>query len=49
MGDDGTCQMNGIGTVHIKMFDGMVRDLTEMRYVLQMKDIISVGAVSQRD
>ena len=26
MRDDGACQMNGIDTVRIKMFDGMVRD-----------------------
>ena len=26
MGDDRQCNMTGIGTVHIKMFNGMVRD-----------------------
>ena len=49
MGDDGACQMNGTGTVRIKMFDGVVRDLIEVRYVPQMKkNIISVGAWSQK-
>jgi len=41
--------MNGIGTIHIKMFDGVVRDLTEVRYVPQMKkNIISIGAVESK-
>jgi len=36
----------GIGTVRIKMFDGVVRDLKDVRYVPQMnKNIISVGAL----
>ena len=46
MGDDEACQMNGIVTVHIKMFDGVARDLTEMRYVPQMKK--KVGAVESK-
>ena len=33
MGNDHTCQMVGIGTVRMKMFDGVVRELTEVRYV----------------
>ena len=49
MGDDEACQMNGIGTICIKMFDGVVRDLTEVRYVPQMKkNIISVGVVESK-
>ena len=43
MRNDNACQMVGIGTVQIKMFDGVVRDLTDVRYVPQMKNIISVG------
>jgi len=35
--------MKGIGTVQIKMFDGMVRELKEVRYVPQLKrNLISV-------
>jgi len=46
MGDDRPCNMKGIGTVHINMFDGMVRELTEVRYVPQLKkNLISVGAL----
>jgi len=49
MGNDDAWQMAGIGTVHIKIFDGVVRDLTDMRYVPQMKkSIISVGVVESK-
>ena len=38
--------MKGIGTVHIKIFDGMVRELKEVRCVLQLKrNLISVDAL----
>ena len=38
--------INGIGTVCIKMFNGMVRELKEVRYVPQLKrNLISVGAL----
>jgi len=41
--------MKGIDIVRIKMFDGVVRDLTELRYVPQMKkNIISVGAMESK-
>ena len=44
MADDRPCNMDGIGTVLIKMFDGMVRKLKEVRYVPQLKKFfISVG------
>jgi len=46
MGDDRPCNMKGIRTVHINMFDGMVRELKEVRYVPQLKrNLISVGAL----
>ena len=36
--------MKGIGTVLIKMLDGMVQELRELRYVPQLKrNLISVG------
>jgi len=37
MGDDSTCSMNGVGKVLIKMFDRMVREMKDVRYVPQMK------------
>jgi len=46
MGDDRPCNIKGIGTVQIKMFDGMIRELKEVRYVPQFKrNIISVGTL----
>jgi len=46
MGDDRLCNMEGISTIQIKMFDGMVRELKEMRYVPQLKrNLISAGTL----
>jgi len=46
MENDAACQMVGIGIVQIKMFNGMVRDLMDVRYFSHMKkNIISVGPV----
>ena len=44
MGDDPTCQMIGKGIVHVRMYDGTLRELKEVRYIPSMtKNIISVG------
>ena len=44
--DDHPCNIEGIGTVQIKMFDGMVRELQEVRYVPQVKkNLILFGAL----
>ena len=46
MGDDHSCNVEGMGTVRIKMFDEIVRELKEVRYVPQLKrNLISVGAL----
>ena len=46
MGDDHPCNVEGIGTVCIKMFDGIVRELKKVRYVPKLKrNLISVGAL----
>ena len=46
MGDFRPCNMKGISTVHIKMFDRMVQELKEVKYVPQLKkNFISVGAL----
>ena len=37
MGDDHPCIMEGVGKIQIKMFDGMIRELKEVRYVPQLK------------
>jgi len=47
MSDDRPCNMKGIGTVHIKMIDGMVQELKEVGYIPQLKkNLISVGIVT---
>jgi len=49
MGDDSIYNMDGVDTILIKMFDGMVRELKDVRYVPQMKkNLISIRA-SGRD
>ena len=49
MGNDTACQMIGIGTIQIKMSDGVLRNLTDVRYIPQIKKkIISVGAVESK-
>jgi len=45
MGDDHPCNIKGISTILIKIFDGLVQELKEVRYVPQLKNnLISVGA-----
>ena len=41
MGDDCTCNMKEIDAVLVKMFDEMVRKLKEVRYVPQLRKILS--------
>jgi len=41
MGDDHPCNVEGIGTICIKMFDEIVRELKEVRYVPQLKKNLS--------
>jgi len=46
MGDDHTCRLVSRGTVRIRMYDGTLRELKEVRYILSItKNIISVGAL----
>ena len=46
MGYDHPYKVEGIGTVHIKMFDGTARELKAVRYVPQLKrNLISVGTL----
>ena len=41
--------MNRVGTVLIKMFDGMVRELKDIRYVFQIKkNLISVETLEEQ-
>ena len=46
MSDDRPCNTEGIGTVCIKMFEGMVWELKEMRHIPQLKmNLFSVDAL----
>ena len=46
MGNDATCLIIGIDTVKIKMFDGIVRVLSNVRHVPDLrKNLISLGAL----
>ncbi|XP_024026147.1 uncharacterized protein LOC112092973 [Morus notabilis] len=43
MGDSHTCQVEGLGTIAIKMFDGIVRIFKDVRYVPSLaKNLISL-------
>ena len=46
MDDDRPCHMERICTILVKMFDGMVRELMDLRYVPQLKrNLISVSTL----
>ncbi|WVZ74347.1 hypothetical protein U9M48_022542 [Paspalum notatum var. saurae] len=46
MGDDRPCQIVGIGSVQIKMHDGIVRTLTDVRHIPDMtKNLISLSTL----
>ena len=47
MADGHACQILGIGTINIKMFDGRIRELTGVRYVPALrKNLISLGVLA---
>lgn len=49
MGNDHACQVMGIGTVRIKMFDGIVRTLTDVRHIPEMKkNLISLSTLDKK-
>ena len=46
LGDDRPYNMEGVCMVHIQIFDGMVRELKDVRYVPHLKmNIISIGTL----
>jgi Pol polyprotein len=46
MGNNASCKVMGIGFVRVKMFDGILRTLRNVRHVLDMKkNLISLGAL----
>ncbi|KAH9668753.1 retrovirus-related pol polyprotein from transposon TNT 1-94-like protein [Citrus sinensis] len=49
MGNNQPCRTMRIGTIQLKMFDGMVRELKEVRFVPEIKkNLISVGALEAK-
>ena len=41
-----TCHIEGIGIMHIKLLDGMIRKLKDVRYVPQLqKNLILIGVL----
>ena len=48
MGNNSMCKVVGIGTVSLRMFDGVVRELTQVRFVPKLKrNLISIGMLDQ--
>lgn len=48
MANNVVCKSLGIGTIKIKMFDGMIRTITDVRYVPSMtKSLISLGQLAK--
>ncbi|KAL6311694.1 hypothetical protein AAG906_006513 [Vitis piasezkii] len=46
MGNDASCKVFGIGNIRIKMFDGVVRTLCDVRHVPDLrKNLISLGTL----
>jgi len=46
MGDDRPCNMEGIRSFLVKIFDGMVRELKKVKYIPQTKkNLISVSVL----
>ncbi|KAK2989446.1 hypothetical protein RJ640_018764 [Escallonia rubra] len=46
MRNDVACKVVGIGSIHIRMYDGIVRTLTDVKHVLELrKNLISLGTL----
>jgi len=46
MGNDDVCEIKGIGTIYLKMHNGVVKTLTEVRYVPNLKkNLFSLGVL----
>ena len=49
MGNNASCKVSSIGTVHIKMFDGVVCTLGEVRHVHDLKrNLISLSTLDAK-
>ena len=46
MGNDISCKVVGIGSIQIKIFDGSVKILTDVRHLLELRmNLISLGVL----
>ena len=49
LGNNKSCEIQGIGTVRIKMFDGIERVLQQVRYIPGLKrNLVSLGTLDVR-
>ena len=48
MGNDSSCRVVGRGLIRLKMFDGMIRELRDVRHVPDLKrNLISLGMLDK--
>ena len=48
MGNNATCKIVGVGSIQIKIIDGMVRTLSEVRHVPGLKkNLVSLGTLDK--
>ena len=49
MGNNASCRITGVGTIKVKMFDGVVRTLSDVRHVLELKrNLISLSTLDSK-
>ncbi|KAG8482771.1 hypothetical protein CXB51_024179 [Gossypium anomalum] len=49
MGNNTSCKIAGVGTIKVKMFDGVVRTLSDMRHVPELKrNLISLSTLDSK-
>ncbi|KAG8478363.1 hypothetical protein CXB51_028111 [Gossypium anomalum] len=49
MGNNASCKIAGVGTIKVKMFDGVVRTLSDVRHVLELKrKLISLSTLDSK-
>jgi hypothetical protein len=49
MGNDISCKVVGVGSIQIKMFDGTVKILTDVKHIPELrKNLISLGVLDTR-
>ncbi|KAG8482633.1 hypothetical protein CXB51_024176 [Gossypium anomalum] len=49
MGNNASCKITGVGTIKVKMFDGVVRTLSDIRHVPELKrNLISLSTLDSK-